>query len=153
MTSDAGLTSQDTDYARHIQEVLNELQQMQQIPRLVTSPDALEALEREMRQCTDCLGSFLVGHHLQHAPDSAALQAEHAQLVSQWPTPLHNDGKVEVRMRTAQGSTVPVRVSYDRRKGQRRAVAVCIIKHALSGAALTPYDPHTIMGCTTRVAR
>src|SRR5712691_1769170 len=24
---------------------------------------------------------------------------------------------------------------------------------ALSGAALTPYDPHTIMGCTIRVAR
>ena len=55
MTSDSGLTSQDTDYARHIQEVLHELRQMQQTPRLVTSPDDLEALEREIRQRTDRL--------------------------------------------------------------------------------------------------
>ena len=47
MTSDSGLTSQDTDYAKHIQEVLDELRQLQQTPRLVTSPDELEALERE----------------------------------------------------------------------------------------------------------
>jgi hypothetical protein len=120
MTSDSGLISQDSDYASHIQEVLNELRQMQQTPRVVTSPDALEALEREIRQRTDRLGSLLVGHHLQHALDSAALQGEQAQLVSQWPRPLKNDGKVEVRMRTAQGDTMPVRVSYYRRKGRRR---------------------------------
>ena len=76
MTSDSGLISQDSEYASHIQEVLNELRQMQQTPRVVTSPDALEALEREIRQRTDRLGSLLVGHHLQHALDSAALQAE-----------------------------------------------------------------------------
>jgi hypothetical protein len=121
MTSDSGLTNQDTDDAKHRQEALDELQQMQQSPRLVTSPDALEAWEREIRQRTDRLGSLLVGHHLQHARDSAALQAEQAQLVHQWSTPLQNDGKVEVRVRTAQGATVPVRVTSDRRKGQRRA--------------------------------
>ena len=81
---------------------------MQQTPRLVTSPEELEALEREIRQRTDRLGSLLVGHHLQQALDSAALQAEQEQLVSQWPKPLKNDGKVKVRVRTAQGHTVPV---------------------------------------------
>src|SRR2546427_7212480 len=101
------------DSTKHIQEVLEDLHQMQQIPRLVTSPDALEALEREIRQRTDRLGSLLAGHHLQHALDSAALQAEQAQLVHQWPTPLKNDGKVEVRVRTAQGDTVPVRRSEE----------------------------------------
>jgi hypothetical protein len=121
MTSESGLTSQDTENARHIQEVLNELRQMQQSPRLVTSPDDLEAVEREIRQRTDRLGSLLVGHHLQHALDSTALQAEQEQLVSQWPKALKNDGKVEVRIRTAQGYTVPVWVTYYRRKGQRRA--------------------------------
>jgi hypothetical protein len=65
MMSDSGLTSQETDNARHIQEVLNELRQMQQNPRLVTSPDDLEALEREIRQRTDRLGSLLVGYHIQ----------------------------------------------------------------------------------------
>ena len=120
MMSESGLTSQDTDDARHIQEVLNEVRQMQQTPRLVTSPDGLEALEREIRQRTDRLGSLLVGYHIQQALDSAALQAEQAQLVSHWPKPLKNDGKVQVLVRTAQGHTVPVWVAYYRRKGQRR---------------------------------
>jgi hypothetical protein len=121
MTSESGLPSQDTDDARHIQEVLNELRQMQQTPRLVTSPDDLEALEREIRQRTDRLGSLLVGYHIQQALDSAALQAEQEQLVRHWPKPLKNDGKVKVLVRTAQGCAVPVWVTYYRRKGQRRA--------------------------------
>ena len=121
MTSESGLTSQDSDYVSHIQEVLNELRQMQQTPQLVTSPEELEALEREIRQRTDRLGSLLVGYHMQQALDSAALQAEQAQLVSHWPTPLKNDGKVQVLVRTAQGYTVPVWVTDYRRKGQRRA--------------------------------
>src|SRR2546426_6579633 len=121
MTSDSGSTRQDTDYARHIQEALHELHQLQQTPRLVTSPDELEALEREIRQRTDRLGSLLVGYHLQQALDSAALQAEQEQLVRQWPQSLKNDGKVRVMIRTAQGLAVPVRVTYYRRKGQRRA--------------------------------
>jgi hypothetical protein len=121
MTSDSGLASQDTDYVRHIQAVLDELQQMQQLPRLVTSPEELEALEREIRQRTDRLGSLLVGSHLQRALDAATLQAEQEQLVRQWPKPLKNDGKVKVRVRTAQGLAVPVWVTYYRRTGQRRA--------------------------------
>ena len=121
MTSDSGFNSQHTDYTRHIQEVLYELHQLQQPPRLVTSPEALEALEHEMRQCTDRLGSLLMGYHMQQALDSAALQAEQARLMSQWPQPLKTDGKVRVRVRTAQGHTVPLWVTYYRRKGQRRA--------------------------------
>jgi hypothetical protein len=121
MTSDSGLASQDTDDVRHIQAVLDELQPRQQPPRLVTSPEELEALAREMRQRTDRLGSLLVGSHLQQAWDAAALQAEQAPLVRQWPKPLKNDGKVQVMIRTAQGLAVPVRVTYSRRQGQRRA--------------------------------
>jgi hypothetical protein len=76
MTSDSGLIRQDTDATRHIQEVLDELHQMQQTPRLMTSPEELETLEREIRQRTDQLGSLLVGYHLRPALDSPALQAE-----------------------------------------------------------------------------
>src|SRR5919197_61012 len=121
MASESDWSSQNTAYARDIQEVLNELCQMQQTPRLVTSPEELETLEREIRQRTDRLGSLLVGHHLQQALDSAALQAEQEQLVRQWPTPLKNDGRVKVGIRTAQGMAVSVWVTYYRRKGQRRA--------------------------------
>jgi len=121
MMSDSGLASQDTDYARHIQAVLDELHQMQQTPRVVTSPEELETLEQEIRQRTDQLGSLLVGYHLQQALDSPALQTEQDLLVSHWPTPLKSDGKVQVRIRTAQGHTVAVWTTYYRRKGQRRA--------------------------------
>src|SRR3989440_6880450 len=121
MTSDSDSTSQDTDYARHIQEALHELHQLQQTPRLVTSPDELEALEREIRQCTDRLGSLLVGHHLQESLDAADMQMEQDLLVSHWPKPLKNDGKVPVTIRTAQGHDVKVSVTYYRRKGPRRA--------------------------------
>src|SRR5215510_10599354 len=116
-----GLTCQEPDYARHIQEVLDALGQIQQTHRLVTNPQALEALEREIRQRTDRLGSLLVGQHLQQALESDAIQAEQEQLVRQWPHPLKNDGKVRVMIRTAQGLAVPVQVTYYRRKGQRRA--------------------------------
>jgi hypothetical protein len=121
MTSDSRWASQDTDYAKEIQAVLDELHQMQQAPRLVTSPEELEALERHVRQGTDRLGSLLVGYHLQQALDSPALQAEQELLVSHWPTPLTSDGKAQVRIRTAQGHTVAVWTTYYRRKGQRRA--------------------------------
>jgi hypothetical protein len=74
MTSDAGLTCQDTGYARQIQDVLDELEPMQQTPQLVTSPEELEALERAIRQRTDQLGGLLVGHPIQQALDSTDRQ-------------------------------------------------------------------------------
>src|SRR4029450_11870169 len=100
MASNAGFNSQDTNYTRLIQEVLDELRQMQQSPQLVTSPAELEALEREIRQRTDRLGSLLVGKHLQQALDSDTLQAEQEQLVRQWPKQIKNDGKVTVMRRS-----------------------------------------------------
>jgi len=84
----AGSISQDIDYDRQIQEALDELQQMQETPQLVSSPEEFEALERAIRQRTDRLGSLLVGHHLQQSLDSDTLQAEQALLVRHWPKPL-----------------------------------------------------------------
>jgi hypothetical protein len=43
MTSDLGVTSQETDDARHIHAVLSALQPMPPPPPLVTSPEAREA--------------------------------------------------------------------------------------------------------------
>jgi hypothetical protein len=121
MTSDSGFTSQHIDYPQAIQEVFDYLHQMQRKPTLATSPQDLEALERDIRQHTDHLGSLLVGHHLQHSLDADALQAEPDQLVSQWPKPLKNDGRVKVWVHTAQGGSVPVWVTSYRHKGKRRA--------------------------------
>src|SRR4029450_7728676 len=89
--------------------------------RLVTSPNELATLEREIRQRTDRLGSLLVGHHLQRALDSTALQAAQEQLVRQWPKPLKNDGRGKGGVRTGHGMGGWVGVTYYRRKGPRRA--------------------------------
>ena len=80
MTSASGVAKQYSDDARQRQETLDELHHMQETPRLVTSPDAREALEREMRQRTDLLGRVLVGYHRQQALDAAPLQAEQVGL-------------------------------------------------------------------------
>jgi hypothetical protein len=120
MTSDPGLIRQDSDYPRQIQESLDELQRMQEAPRVVTNPGEVEALEGEIRQCTARLGSLLLGLHLQHSLDAEDFKVEQDLLVSQWPKPLKNDGRVQVWVRSAGGDCVPVWVTYYRRKGQRR---------------------------------
>lgn len=108
MTHDSGLIREDSDYAKQIQDLLDELQQMQEVPRVVTSPEELDTLEHEIRQYTDRLGSLLLGCHLQQSLDSEALQAEQDLLVSHWPKPLKNDGRVQVRVRTTGGHRVAV---------------------------------------------
>jgi hypothetical protein len=119
MTSDPGVTRQDSDYASQIQEALDELQQMQETPRVVTNPEELDALERDIRGRTDRLSSLLLGLHLQHSLDSEDLRVEQDLLVSHWSKPLKNDGRVQVWVRTAGGSRVPVWVTYYRRQGRR----------------------------------
>src|SRR5262249_61105494 len=86
MTSDSGLASQDTDYARHIQPVLDKLHQMQQPPPIVTRPEELETLPQEIRQRTDQLDSLLVGHHQQQALNSPASQSQQDPWATHWPT-------------------------------------------------------------------
>jgi hypothetical protein len=121
MTNDSGLISQDSDYASRIQEVLNERRQMQQTPQLVTSPEALEALEREIRQRTDRLGSLLVGHHLQQALEAPALQAEQALLVRHGAQAAQKRRKGAGKGAHGSRAYRVGRVTYDRRKGRRRA--------------------------------
>jgi hypothetical protein len=120
MTSDPGVTRQDSDYATQIQEALDELQQMQTAPRGVTTPEELDMLERDIRGRTDRLSSLLLGLHLQHSLDCEDFKVEQELLVRHWPHPLKNDGRVQVWVCTAGGHRVPVWVTYYRRKGQRR---------------------------------
>src|SRR5262249_56189288 len=49
------------------------------------------------------------------------VKREGAVVGSNGPTPLKRDGKVQVRIRTAQGHRVAVWTTYYRRQGQRRA--------------------------------
>src|SRR5215831_850709 len=78
MTSDLGSTCQDTDYTRHIQEALHALHQLQQTPRLVTNPDELAALEREIRQHTP--GSRGSGHVRGFLPSQGSGLCRHGDI-------------------------------------------------------------------------
>jgi hypothetical protein len=120
MTRDPGVTRQDSDYASQIQEALDQLQQRQEAPRVVTTPEERAPLEREIRGRTDRLSSLLLGLHLQHSLDAEAFKGEQDLLVRQWPKPLKNHGRVQVWVRTVAGHRVPLWVSYYRRQGQRR---------------------------------
>jgi hypothetical protein len=121
MTRDVGAARQDPEDARPRPEALLELHQPPPPPRLVTSPDAREALARARRPRTDRLGRVLVGPPLQPAWEAAALQAEQAPRGRQWPPPLTNEGRVTVGRRTAPGMAGSVWGTDDRRQGQRRA--------------------------------
>ena len=107
--------------ARHLQAVLAELGQRPQPPRLVTSPEALAALEHAMRQRTAHLGSLLVGAQMQRAVAAAVLPAAQERWGRPWPQPLQHNGQVRVRSRTAPGRAGPGRGTSSRRQGQRRA--------------------------------
>jgi hypothetical protein len=117
----ASLTSQAPDDAKPRQAVLDELGQRQPTPRLVTRPEAREALAPAMRHRTDPLGRLWVGDPRQRAVAAAAWPAAPERWVSQWPPPLTTDGLVKGRVRTAPGHPVPLWVTASRRQGQRRA--------------------------------
>lgn len=121
MVGDSGISIDSTEALEPIQELLAELQHLAYHPRIVSSAEELEALERDLRQLTDRLGALLVGRHIEQALESDVLQAEEAALVQGWPKPLKNDGKETVMIRTGQGVAVAVRATYYRRKGTRRA--------------------------------
>lgn len=120
MSNDSGQYIKSTEDTSAIQNLLAEFQQLADQPRIVSSAEELETLERDIRQLSDRLGSLIVGRHLQHALDSDVVQQEQAALVKAWPKPLKNDGKQTVMIRTAQGMSVAVRATYYRRKGKRR---------------------------------
>ncbi|MFQ5592333.1 MAG: hypothetical protein ACE5HE_14320 [Phycisphaerae bacterium] len=120
MSDDSGQYVNSTEDSNPIQNLLAELQQLADHPRIVSNAEELEALERDIRQLSDRVGSLIVGQHLQHALESAVVQQEEAALVKAWPKPLRNDGKQTVMIRTAQGMSVAVRATYYRRKGRRR---------------------------------
>src|SRR5262245_17403396 len=68
----AGAPCQATDYARHIPEILAELGQIPQPPRRLTSPEALEAWEHEIRHRPAHLGRLVSGCPWPQALESAA---------------------------------------------------------------------------------
>jgi hypothetical protein len=111
------------DYAeneRRLQAVYARLHELEQARWVVRSAEELEALEREIRTATDQLARVLLERQVQANLDSAAQQAAEAELIQAWPGRLKSEGRERVRIRTASGGEIEVRVRYYRRRCDRR---------------------------------
>jgi hypothetical protein len=103
-----------------IQEAWRRLEEFIHGSRNITGPEALEALEREIRSGTDELARLMFEHRLQQALDSEEVKEAERQFIRALPGKLKNEGQEEVRICTGSGLRIRVRVSYYRRRCDRR---------------------------------
>lgn len=119
MKGDLG-TSDYVGNEDHLQAVDERLRELEQGSRSVTSPEELEALEREMRACTDALAGVLWERQVPASLEAEAQREKEAQWLEAWPQKMNHEGDETVRIRTASGLSITVRVRYYRRPGKRR---------------------------------
>lgn len=103
-----------------IEDVYVSLQQLEQETRRVSSPEELEALEKEIIGYTNRLAALLLQKKLQASLDSEEQQEKEAELIRSWPGRMKSEGMETVRIRTIGGSSIEVRVRYYRRACDRR---------------------------------
>ena len=80
-------------YERQIEEIQQEIASLQKSQRIVTTPQELESLEREIRTLTERLGNALLGEKVQASLDSDELSEAEQELVKQHPKRLKSEGK------------------------------------------------------------
>ena len=80
-------------YERQIEEIQQEILSLQKSRRIVTTPQELESLEREIRALTERLGNALLGEKVQASLDSDELSKAEQALVEQHPKRLKSEGK------------------------------------------------------------
>ena len=97
------------------QEVYERLRELEQGSRRVSSAEELEALEREIRTCTDTLASVLLERHVQASLDAEAQREKEAELIRSGPAKMKHEGYEWVRIRTVSGLCITVRARYYRR--------------------------------------
>lgn len=119
MNSDLGIPDYVGNKADK-QGVYERLRELEQGSRSVTSPEELEALEREIRACTDALAKVLLARHVQASLDAEGQREKETELIRAWPQKLKNEGYETVQIRTVSGLYITVRVRYYRRPCKRR---------------------------------
>jgi hypothetical protein len=101
-------------------EALRELASIVSGGDVVSGSEELEAYEKAIRDCANRLCGRAVGLKIEQSLETEAAQEAQRQLRKAWPYPLRDKGKDTVRIRTALGGEVEVRVSYFARTGNRR---------------------------------
>jgi hypothetical protein len=116
MKSDSDIQDNYFDFDSKIQELKSQIEVFQYNPRLVQTPEELESVEQEIGRLVDTLHGLLVGHTLQYSVSTDTLHAEEIKLMGHWPKPMRNAGTETVNVRTRRGVTVPIKLTYYRRK-------------------------------------
>jgi len=108
------------DLKTKIQDIKIQIEDFQNTPKLVQTPEELESVEQEIGKLMDTLHGLLVGQILQHSLNTDVLHTEERKLIKHWPKPMRNEGKETVNVRTLRGVIVPIKLTYYRRKIKRR---------------------------------
>jgi hypothetical protein len=103
-----------------IQEVYRRLEELIHGSRNISGPEAVETLEREIRRATDELARLIFEYRLQQALDSEEGKEAERPFIRALPGKLKNESQQEVRICTGSGLWIRVRVSYYRRRCDRR---------------------------------
>ena len=83
----------DKQYARQIAAIQHELVHLQTSSRIVTTPEEMKQLEREIRVLTDRLAAALLGEKVQASLDSDEMTEAEGKLIQDHPKRLKSEGK------------------------------------------------------------
>ncbi len=103
-----------------IQAAYQRLETLRQSSPKLTCAEELEALEREIQAQADELARLIIEQHVQQALQSEAIKEAESDLIRGLPGKLKNEGPEAVRICTGSGVRITVRVSYYRRRSDRR---------------------------------
>lgn len=96
-----------------IQAAYEEIWKLEQSPQHIDTPEALEQLERSLREATDNLTALILQKHLQVSLDSSANKEK--ELVKTCKGRFKNEGFVTVSLDTMSGLSIEVQARYYRR--------------------------------------
>jgi hypothetical protein len=102
-----------------IQKIYLELEELRKNKKLITTPEELEAIEREIIILTNELASLILGQKLQESLDSEESFEAEKILIKGWSQRLKNEGKIKVNICTSTGTVVEISTRYYRRKCDR----------------------------------
>jgi hypothetical protein len=111
----------EAEVDREIREIHENLDRLQSESQpLASTPEALEALEREILEQTNHLAALLLQKRLQSLLDSEENKEKEAIIINAWQGRMKNEGYETVVIRTASGHEIRLRVRYYRRNCDRK---------------------------------
>jgi hypothetical protein len=103
-----------------IQAAYEEIWKLEQTQQHIDSPEALEQLERSLREATNHLTALILQKHLQASLDAPANKDKEKALVKTSKGKFKNEGFITVSLDTMSGLAIEVEARYYRRSCDKR---------------------------------